>query len=112
MNALSDGVIRSGVRALVGKGGMSPHVTALLRGRGVYLAFTGGCAALAASRMTLRGVYFEDLGMAEAIWVIELDELPLVVGVDAHGKDIFADVGRKAQVLFDARFNRNRGYPA
>jgi fumarate hydratase subunit beta len=78
----------------------------------VYLAFTGGCAALAASRMTLQGVFFEDLGMAEAIWEISLDELPLVVGIDAHGGDIFADVSRKAQVLFDARFNRKNGYPA
>jgi fumarate hydratase subunit beta len=112
MNDLSEFFICRGVRALIGKGGMGPPVADLLRGRGVYLAFTGGCAALAASRMTLRGVYFEDLGMAEAVWEIDLDELPLVVGIDAHGGDIFADVSRKAQVLFDARFNRKSGYPA
>ena len=39
--------------------------------------------------MILKGVFYEDLGMAEAIWVIELDRLPLVVGIDAHGNDIF-----------------------
>ena len=59
------------------------------KNRGVYLAFTGGCAALASSHMTLKGVFFKDLGMAEAIWVIELDRLPLVVGIDAHGNDLF-----------------------
>jgi fumarate hydratase subunit beta len=112
MNNLSEFVICRGVRALIGKGGMGPPVPDLLRGRGVYLAFTGGCAALAASRMTLQGVFFEDLGMAEAIWEIRLDELPLVVGIDAHGGDIFADVSRKAQVLFNARFNTKSGYPA
>lgn len=112
MNSLSEFVICRGVRALIGKGGMGSPVPDLLRGRGVYLAFTGGCAALASSRMTLQGVCFEDLGMAEAVWEIRLDELPLVVGIDAHGGDIFADVSRKAQVLFDARFNRKRGSPA
>lgn len=112
MNDLSEFVISQGVRALIGKGGMSTRVAEQLRGRGVYLAFTGGCAALAASRMILKGVYFEDLGMAEAVWVIELDRLPLVVGIDAHGRDIFADVGRKAQGLFNARFNKKGGHPA
>ena len=27
--------------------------------------------------------------MAEAVWVIELDRLPLVVGIDSQGNDIF-----------------------
>ena len=31
--------------------------------------------------------------MAEAIWVIELDHLPLVVGIDAQNNDIFVSVG-------------------
>ena len=47
--------------------------------------------------MTLKGVYFEDLGMAEAVWVIELDRLPLVVGIDAHGNDIFEAARKNAE---------------
>jgi fumarate hydratase subunit beta len=105
MNALSAFLLDAGVRALVGKGGMSREVATLLRGRGVYLACTGGCAVLAASRMTLRGVYFEDLGMAEAIWAIELDHLPLVVGIDAHGHDLFSDVADRAKLQFTRRFS-------
>ena len=109
MNNLSGFLITQGVRALIGKGGMSGLVVKQLKDRGVYLAFTGGCAALAASRMKLKGVYFKELGMAEAIWVIELDHLPLVVGIDAHGGDIFDDVRRKAKVQFMARFNGKKG---
>jgi fumarate hydratase subunit beta len=105
MNRLSGFIIDAGVRALIGKGGMGPEVREQLRGRGVYLAFTGGCAALAAARMTLKGVYFEDLGMAEAVWEIELDHLPLIVGIDAHGGDLFGDVGREAKIQFERRFN-------
>ena len=75
------------------------------KGRGVYLAFTGGCAALASSHMTLKGVFYEDLGMAEAVWVIELDRLPLVVGIDAHGNDIFEAARKHAKEAF-AEFSR------
>ncbi|HOB17077.1 MAG TPA: FumA C-terminus/TtdB family hydratase beta subunit [Candidatus Methanoculleus thermohydrogenotrophicum] len=105
MNALTGFLIDAGVRALIGKGGMGPGVVEQLRERGVYLALTGGCAALAAARMELHGVYFEDLGMAEAIWVIEADHLPLTVGIDAHGVDLFEAVRKKAKTQFYQRFN-------
>ena len=91
---------------------MGRQVVDQLKGRGVYLAFTGGCAALAASRMTLKGVFFEDLGMAEAVWAIELDRLPLVVGIDAAGNDLFEGVHRNAQAGFKKRFQARRDVPA
>jgi fumarate hydratase subunit beta len=102
MNELSGFLIGKGVRALIGKGGMDATVREQLRDRGVYFAFTGGCAALASSHMTLKGVFFEDLGMAEAVWVIELDRLPLVVGIDAHGNDIFEAARNNAEAAFRA----------
>jgi len=97
MNRLSGFLLDAGVRALIGKGGMDATVTGQLRGRGVYLAFTGGCAALAAARMRLEGVWFPDLGMAEAVWAIRLDRLPLVVGIDSHGANLFAGVQARAE---------------
>lgn len=100
MNELSGFLIDKGVRALIGKGGMGATVREQLRGKGVYFAFTGGCAALASSHMSLEGVFFEDLGMAEAVWVIELDRLPLVVGIDADGKDIFEAARNHAEAAF------------
>lgn len=105
MNALTGFLIDAGVRALIGKGGMGREVVEQLRGRAVYLALTGGCAALAAARMKLNGVYFEDLGMAEAVWVIEADHLPLTVGIDSYGGDIFEAVREKAKTQFYQRFN-------
>jgi fumarate hydratase subunit beta len=100
MNRLSKFLLDAGVRALIGKGGMGKEVVGQLRGRGVYLAFTGGCAALAASHMRLKGAYYEDLGMAEAIWIIWLDKLPLIVGIDAHGGDLFGDVRARAAAAY------------
>ncbi len=55
--------------------------------------------------MSLSGVYFEDLGMAEAVWVIQIDNLPLTVGIDAHGGDLFRTVREKAKTQFHQRFN-------
>lgn len=92
MNELSGFLLEKGVRAIIGKGGMGSQVREQLKNQGVYLAFTGGCAALASSHMKVKGEFFKDLGMAEAVWVIELDRLPLVVGIDAQGNDLFENV--------------------
>lgn len=105
MNGLTGFLLDAGVRALIGKGGMSEEVAHMMRDRAVYLACTGGCAVLAASKMQLRGVYYEDLGMAEAVWIIELDRLPLVVGIDAHGQNLFSDVAGRAKLQFASRFS-------
>ena len=104
MDTLSGFLIDRGVRALIGKGGMGAPARDAMRGRAVYLAFTGGCAALAASRMELAGVYFEDLGMAEAVWAIRLDRLPLVVGIDCGGNDLFKEVREEARARYTRRF--------
>jgi len=106
MNEISGFLFDKGVRALIGKGGMGNTIRDQLKGRAVYFAFTGGCAALASSHMTLKGVYFEDLGMAEAIWAIELNRLPLVVGIDAQGNDIFDAVRKKSEREFAQYGNR------
>jgi fumarate hydratase subunit beta len=97
MNCLTNPVLDAGVRALIGKGGMSGEVREALRGRTVYFAFTGGCAALAASSMEFRGCYYPELGMAEAVWEIAVTDLPLVVGMDACGGDLFDGVLKKAE---------------
>lgn len=107
MNKLTGFLLDAGVRCLIGKGGMSGDVAASLNGRGVYLAFTGGCAALAASHMKLTGVFYPDLGMAEAVWVIEVHDLPLVVGIDAVGGNLFSRVDARARERYDA-WIRNR----
>ena len=89
MNRLTKPMLDAGIRGLIGKGGMSDEVVEALRGRGVYFAFTGGCAALAASCMRLKGVHYAELGMAEAVWEIELRDMPLVVGIDSKGNNLF-----------------------
>ncbi len=96
MNGLEPEFIeRFGVRAIIGKGGMSgPTVEAMQKHGAVYLAMTGGAAALAAdSFKKVHGVEWIEFGMPEAIWILEAENLgPLVVGIDAHGNSIYENV--------------------
>jgi fumarate hydratase subunit beta len=86
------------VRAIIGKGGMK-GVTSALENKCVYLAYTGGCAALAAQLIKeVKTVHWLDLGMPEAVWVLRVEDFgPLIVGIDAKGKDIFAEVRERAE---------------
>lgn len=83
------------IRAVIGKGGMGDATRAAMQRHGcVYLAMTGGAAVLAAARIkAVIGVFWLDLGMAEAIWHLQVDEFgPLVVGIDARGASLYEQV--------------------
>jgi len=84
--------------AIVGKGGMNEDVCNALRGKGVYLAYPGGAGALAATAIkSVKAVHWEDLGMAEAMWVLDVENFgPCVVGIDAHGGNLYRDVKKIA----------------
>ncbi|AKB28074.1 Fumarate hydratase class I, aerobic [Methanosarcina siciliae C2J] len=90
------------VRAIIGKGGMK-GVSDALKNKCVYLAYTGGCAALAAELIKeVKTVHWLDLGMPEAVWVLRVQDFgPLIVGIDAKGKDIFAEVREKAEKVYE-----------
>ncbi len=96
MNSLEPEFIEKfGVRAIIGKGGMSqPTVDAMRKHGAVYLSLTGGAAALAARGLkTVKGVEWFEFGMPEAIWIIEAENFgPLLVGIDSHGRSIYSDV--------------------
>jgi fumarate hydratase subunit beta len=81
------------LNVIIGKGGMGKETLDALGDRGVYLSYTGGAAALAADQViSVESVYWlEDLGMAEAIWVFDVNDFgPLVVGMDSFGKSLYS----------------------
>jgi len=101
MNGLEAQFIeKTGARLIIGKGGMNKAVGETMRKFGAaYLAFTGGAAVLAAQRVrNVGGVHWLDLGMPEAVWVLEAEDFgPLTVGMDAGGSSLFEDVARKIE---------------
>lgn len=85
-------VERTGVRALIGKGGVSEDVASELARLGcVYLAFTGGAGVLAAKTIEkVQKMLWRDLGVAEALWVLRVRDFgPLVVSIDAQDNDLY-----------------------
>jgi fumarate hydratase subunit beta len=100
MEPYSEAILgRLGVRAIIGKGGMGEEtLSALERHCGVYLLSPPGCAAIQgrALRRVLR-VHWLDLGIPEAIWVLEAEDWgPLIVGMDSRGGSIFRMVRERA----------------
>ena len=82
----------TGVRALVGKGGVGGEVADQLARLGcIYLAFPGGAGALAAKSIEkIERVFWEDLGDAEALWVLDVRDFgPLVVAIDTKGNNLY-----------------------
>jgi len=100
-------VERTGVRAMIGKGGVGEDVIGELARLGcVYLAFTGGAGVIAARVIEgVQKVLWQDLGAAEALWVFRVKDFgPLVVAVDAQGNNLYAHKIRQAKATCDLSF--------
>lgn len=56
---------------------------------------TGGCAVLYAEKVNEAvDVFWTDLGLPEAAWVMRVKDLgPLIVGIDSHGNSLYNQVG-------------------
>jgi fumarate hydratase class I len=84
-------IARYGLRAVMGKGGMGPRTLDALRTHGaVYLHALGGLAVtLARSVKRVLDVHLlDELGVTEAIWLVEVEDFPAVVTMDAHGESL------------------------
>ena len=88
------------IRMIIGKGGMGKKtVDAMKKYGAVYGAFTGGAAVLAAKAIKcVKGVEWSDLGMPEAMWILEVEDFgPLTVAIDTHGNNLFETIQTKAE---------------
>ena len=89
----ADVIARYGVRGVIGKGGMGPRTLAALAAHGsVYLHAVGGLAVTLARCVTrvLDVHLLDELGVSEAIWLVEVTDFPAVVTMDAHGESLHA----------------------
>jgi len=94
-----DFIARSGVRVIIGKGGMDARTLAAMKKHGcVYVQAVGGAAALsAASVKRVAGVsLLDEFGAAEACWHFDVEDFRGVVAMDAHGRSLFAEVERRS----------------
>ena len=84
-----------GVRIVIGKGGMGRRTAeACAKYGAVYATYTGGAAVLAAQSIKrVVDVHWLDLGIPEAVWVLEVEDFgPLVVAIDSTGRNLIEEV--------------------
>ena len=89
-----DFIEKTGVRVIVGKGGMGTKTSEGCKEFGaIHCVFPGGCAVLSASHVNeIETVYWRELGMPEAVWVMKVEEFgPLIVSIDTLGNNMFVE---------------------
>ncbi|HET9023094.1 MAG TPA: L(+)-tartrate dehydratase subunit beta [Burkholderiaceae bacterium] len=82
---------QTGVKLIVGKGGMGPETEAGCRQfKAVHAIFPGGCAVLAATQVEeIERAEWQDLGMPETLWVNRVKEFgPLIISIDTQGRNL------------------------
>lgn len=100
-----------GLRGIMGKGGMGAGTLHALREHGcVYFQAVGGAAVYLADRVKkVVGVWkLEEFGMTEAMWILEVNDFPAIVTMDAHGRSLHDEIERKSRAVFERLLKLHR----
>lgn len=83
-------LLKSGLRAMIGKGNRSKEVVqAIKKYQGAYFITLAGCGALLASKvLKAKPLVFKSLG-PEAIYRLEVKDFPVIVAIDSKGRNIY-----------------------
>lgn len=98
----ADVVCEYNVRGVIGKGGMGDKTAEGLKRCGaVYFHAVGGAGTLIANSVKeVKTVYkLEEFGTPEAFWVIEVEDFPVVVTMDANGGSLHKEVKEKSEKI-------------
>ena len=82
------------LKGVIGKGGMGPNtLKACGQQPAVYFHAIGGAASLIAQSVKeVVTVHKMEFGVPEAMWVIRVEDFPVVVTMDSHGQSIHDQV--------------------
>jgi fumarate hydratase subunit beta len=91
------------LKGVIGKGGMAAGtLKACSEVPAVYFHAIGGAASfIAESVKKVLKVYKLSFGVPEAIWVIEVQDFPVVVTMDAHGNSLHSVVREQSQKVLE-----------
>jgi fumarate hydratase class I len=90
-----DFIAKTGVRIIIGKGGMDAKTLAAMKKCGcVYIQAVGGGGAIYADavKRVADVSLLDEFGAAEAVWHLDVVDFRGVVAMDAHGRSLFAEV--------------------
>ena len=106
-----DFIAKTGVRLVIGKGGMDAKTLAAMRKHGcVYIQAVGGGGAVYADAVKrVAGVsLLREFGAAEAVWHLDVAGFRGVVAMDAHGNSLFSSVCRTSRSKLDSLLRTKR----
>ena len=91
MDAFTPTFLRAGLQGMIGKGARTHAVVeAIKKYKAVYFLTYAGCGALLSRYVKSKKlVAYPDLG-PEAIYKLEVENFPLIVGIDSQGRNIYA----------------------
>ncbi|MCX7856772.1 MAG: Fe-S-containing hydro-lyase [Deltaproteobacteria bacterium] len=100
MDSYTPRLLSMGLKGMIGKGKRSETVQkAIVENKAVYFAALGGAGALLSKFVvSSQIVAFEDLG-PEAIFMLEVREMPLFVANDIYGGDLYVSGIEKYKIL-------------
>jgi len=84
-----------GIRGIIGKGGMGNKTLDAMKEYGcVYLHTISGAAAYLADRIknVRDGWKVEEFGAPEAMWLLEVEDFPAIVTMDAYGNSLHKEI--------------------
>jgi fumarate hydratase subunit beta len=100
----ADVIGKYGLRGVIGKGGMGPKTLKGLQEHGaVYLHAVGGTAQVLAEAVKEVEQVFQlkEFGVPEALWVIRVENFPVVVTMDSHGNSLHAEVEKASKAKLE-----------
>lgn len=91
------------IKGVIGKGGMGPKtLEACADVPGVYFHAIGGAATLIAQSVTeVLEVHKLEFGVPEAVWVLQVEDFPVVVTMDTHGASIHDQIETDSQKVLE-----------
>ena len=104
----ADVICEYNVRGVIGKGGMREKTLEGLKKCGaVYFHAVGGAGALIANTVKRVVTVFklEEFGSPEAFWVIEVEDLPLIVTMDSHGNSLHEKILKESEAKLKELLN-------
>ncbi len=95
----ADVIGRYGLKGIIGKGGMGEKTLGALREYGcVYLHTMSGAAVYLADsiKRVVQGWKVEEFGEPEAMWLLEVEDFPVIVTMDTHGGNLHREIENKS----------------
>jgi tartrate/fumarate subfamily iron-sulfur-dependent hydro-lyase beta chain len=99
---------RTGVRAVIGKGGMGiKTLNTMAKTRCIHLAKVGSFSGpLAGKVKAVKEVHWLDLGIPEAVWLLNVEDFgPFVVAADLQGSSLYdtveAEVEKRRKKVYE-----------